>query len=113
MKRAFAIMAVGMGLLAAPAAGQAGEADVTAVAVRTGSTYTFNVTVRHADEGWDHYANSDKAWFTDLDNVEWETFFTFGASDAYPGDDDSERDLRMSIITHKDAAVCCDGGWRV
>ena len=35
----------------------AGEADVTAVAVRSGSTYSFNVTVRHADEGWDHYAN--------------------------------------------------------
>jgi hypothetical protein len=35
----------------------AGEADVTAVALRTGSTYSFNVTVRHADEGWEHYAN--------------------------------------------------------
>ena len=35
----------------------AGEADVTAVAVRSGSTYSFSVTVRHADEGWDHYAN--------------------------------------------------------
>ena len=37
----------------------AGEADVeTATATRAGDgTWTFNVTVRHADEGWDHYAN--------------------------------------------------------
>ena len=35
----------------------AGEADVTAVTLRTGSTYSFSVTVRHADEGWEHYAN--------------------------------------------------------
>ncbi len=35
----------------------AGEADVTAVALRSGSTYSFSVTVRHGDEGWDHYAN--------------------------------------------------------
>lgn len=57
MRRAFAIMVIGAGALAAPTAGQAGEADVTAVTFRTGNTYTFNVTVRHADEGWDHYAN--------------------------------------------------------
>lgn len=37
----------------------AGEADVVAVeAVKSGDrTYQFAVTVRHADEGWDHYAN--------------------------------------------------------
>lgn len=35
----------------APQAASAGEADVTAVAVRSGSTYSFSVTVRHADEG--------------------------------------------------------------
>lgn len=37
----------------------AGEADVeTATATRAGDgTWTFNVTVRHADEGWDHYAD--------------------------------------------------------
>jgi len=37
----------------------AGEADVVDVsAQRTGeNTYSFSVTVRHADSGWDHYAN--------------------------------------------------------
>jgi len=37
----------------------AGEADVTAVDVGRSpdGTYRFDVTVRHGDEGWDHYAN--------------------------------------------------------
>ena len=36
----------------------AGEADVVGVEVSAqGGTYRFNVTVRHADEGWDHYAD--------------------------------------------------------
>ncbi len=37
----------------------AGEADVLSVELkRTGEhVYRFNVTVRHADEGWEHYAN--------------------------------------------------------
>ena len=37
----------------------AGEADVIEVAVKPtgGEIYFFKVTVRHADEGWDHYAN--------------------------------------------------------
>ncbi len=37
----------------------AGEADVIAVKVsaRPGDTWRFDVTVRHADEGWDHYAD--------------------------------------------------------
>ena len=37
----------------------AGEADVIEVEVKKtgGDTYFFKVTVRHADEGWDHYAN--------------------------------------------------------
>lgn len=59
------------------------------------------------------YANSDKAWFTDPDNVEWETFFTFGASDTYHGPDDSETELRMPTITRRDSGrdagtACCD-----
>jgi hypothetical protein len=39
---------------------QAGEADVVAVEVaRSGDgTYRFDVTVRHADTGWDHYADA-------------------------------------------------------
>ena len=38
---------------------QAGEADVVAVKYEQGSdgSYTFHVTVRHDDEGWDHYAD--------------------------------------------------------
>ena len=42
----------------APAA--AGEADVVAVEVvrETGGTYRFDVTVAHADEGWNHYADA-------------------------------------------------------
>ena len=44
--------------LALPAAAPAGEADVLSVAVEArGGLYTFHVTVRHADEGWDHYAD--------------------------------------------------------
>ncbi len=37
----------------------AGEADVVAVTVSAqgDGTYRFDVTVRHADEGWDHYAD--------------------------------------------------------
>ena len=37
----------------------AGEADVVDVKVeKTGpNTFTFAVTVRHADTGWDHYAD--------------------------------------------------------
>jgi hypothetical protein len=37
----------------------AGEADVVDVEVKqTGENrFSFSVTVRHSDEGWDHYAN--------------------------------------------------------
>lgn len=37
----------------------AGQADVEAVEVtpEAGGTYRFDVTVRHADEDWDHYAD--------------------------------------------------------
>lgn len=40
-------------------AAYAGEADVMEVNVRriAGDTYNFDVTVRHTDEGWKHYAN--------------------------------------------------------
>jgi hypothetical protein len=42
--------------LAAPAF--ASEAVVTAAtAVRSGGSWSFDVTVRHADEGWEHYAD--------------------------------------------------------
>jgi hypothetical protein len=38
----------------------AGEADVVAVEVHADSdgTFRFDVTVRHADTGWDHYADA-------------------------------------------------------
>ncbi len=51
------IAGTALALLTATAA--AGEADVEKVTFTKGSDglYTFNVTVRHADEGWDHYAN--------------------------------------------------------
>ena len=36
----------------------AGEADVVDVRmVERGGTYSFSVTVRHADAGWEHYAD--------------------------------------------------------
>jgi hypothetical protein len=36
---------------------RAGEADVVDVRVECPNDCTFNVTVRHDDKGWDHYAN--------------------------------------------------------
>jgi hypothetical protein len=47
--------------LALPMAAQAGEADVLAVEATRApdGTYRFEVTVQHADTGWDHYA---EAW---------------------------------------------------
>ncbi len=47
-----------MAFAVAPAA--AGEADVVAVnVVKTGAgVYRFDVTVRHADTGWEHYADA-------------------------------------------------------
>jgi hypothetical protein len=43
-----------------PIAAGAGEADVLGVSVTsTGEgTYCFDVTVQHADTGWDHYADA-------------------------------------------------------
>lgn len=36
----------------------AGEADVVRVEVdKSGSSYSFDVTVQHSDEGWQHYAD--------------------------------------------------------
>ncbi len=51
---------LGLMLVLAPTAASAGEADVVDVRVAKGSagTYRFDVTVRHADAGWDHYADA-------------------------------------------------------
>ena len=56
MKHLFA--ALMLVALAAPAIG--GEATVERVEARQSSdgTWRFDVTVRHADTGWDHYANA-------------------------------------------------------
>ena len=46
-----------LALAAAPAV--AGPADVVGVEARpTGDTWRFDVTVCHADTGWDHYADA-------------------------------------------------------
>ena len=56
MARKF-IFVLAFALLAATGA-RAGEADVVdANATRTGETWRFDVTVRHDDTGWDHYAD--------------------------------------------------------
>lgn len=48
-----------LALLYAVGTAEAGEADVVGVeARRSGDTWSFDVTVRHADTGWDHYADS-------------------------------------------------------
>jgi len=53
----FAILAA---LAVRPSPLLAGEADVVAVDARRSAdgTWRFDVTVRHADEGWDHYADA-------------------------------------------------------
>ncbi len=46
-------------LLPMPLAALAGEADVIAARAYPGSDgWTFQVTLRHADSGWDHYADA-------------------------------------------------------
>jgi len=47
------------GLLLISISAYAGEADVIKVDVKRtgGDTYFFKVTVRHEDEGWDHYTD--------------------------------------------------------
>ena len=47
------------GLMAGPGNAFAGKADVVgAVASKSGSTWRFDVTVRHDDKGWKHYADN-------------------------------------------------------
>lgn len=54
-----ALAALAAGLALSPAGATAGEADVLeAVATETGEgIFRFDVTVAHADAGWDHYAD--------------------------------------------------------
>ena len=50
---------IALGLMVFTTGAFAGEADVVGVAFKKAGdgTYNFSVTVRHADEGWDHFAN--------------------------------------------------------
>ncbi len=49
--------ALAVALVAAAAGAGAGEADVVAARAACAATCRFVVTVRHADTGWDHYAD--------------------------------------------------------
>ena len=55
----------------------AGESEVTAVEVHAESagTYSFSVTLRHADTGWDHYADRWQVLTMDGDVLEPRTLF--------------------------------------
>lgn len=61
MRAAFAVIAVSSAILLTsnPIPASAGEADVVDVLVRGSRDqgYRIEVTVRHADEGWEHYAD--------------------------------------------------------
>ncbi len=63
-RRAFRRAAIGLCLLAVPALvvipALAGEADVLAATAHRAAdgSWRFDVTVRHADSGWDHYADA-------------------------------------------------------
>ena len=53
------VMSAGL-VIGATSAAVAGEADVVKVAVTEPApgSFRFDVSVRHGDEGWDHYANA-------------------------------------------------------
>ncbi len=45
---------------------RAGEVEILAAeAIRTGDTWRFDVTLRHDDEGWNHYADAFRVVDTD------------------------------------------------
>lgn len=53
-------LALAAGLILAAGTGLAGEADVLSVKAvpEGGGLWRFHATVRHADEGWNHYADN-------------------------------------------------------
>jgi hypothetical protein len=58
MKKITGLTMVTMLILIFAGSAFAGEADVLqAKATRSGAKWSFSVTVQHADEGWDHYAD--------------------------------------------------------
>lgn len=51
-------IALSLGLSFSSAAALADDVDILAAnASKTGETWTFSVTLEHADTGWDHYAD--------------------------------------------------------
>ncbi len=56
----FSRVALALALSLAGGTAAAGEADVVGVEVSAegNGSYRFDVTVEHADEGWDHYADA-------------------------------------------------------
>lgn len=57
--RQLACAALAGALAINPGLALAGEADVVGVRIsQRGNAYHFSVTVRHADAGWEHYANN-------------------------------------------------------
>ena len=58
MKR-FTCAAIAGAIAMVPSLALAGEADIVDVRMsQRGDAYRFSVTVRHADAGWEHYANN-------------------------------------------------------
>lgn len=57
--RVLSVLAILAAFSLVPAIAAAGEADVEAVEAlrQSDGTWRFNVTLRHADEGWSHYAD--------------------------------------------------------
>lgn len=56
MKQLFSTVIVVVGILA-PVLIFGGEVEIVNVEVVCSSSCTFSVSLKHADEGWDHYAN--------------------------------------------------------
>ena len=56
MRRSPSTVAVLIGLMA-PGIVSGGEVEIVNVEVVCSSSCTFSVTLKHGDEGWDHYAN--------------------------------------------------------
>ena len=57
--RGLVVLACGLLMILVPLAANAGEADIVGVKfIKEGTgTYRFDVSVRHGDEGWKHYAD--------------------------------------------------------
>lgn len=59
MKQIYPIILTLVAIMALPFEANAGKADVVQVKITKSSSrsYHFDVTVKHGDTGWDHYAN--------------------------------------------------------